>query len=410
MGCASRSPRHFRPMGRGRGQSPYQRQGAAGHPSRSLPLSVISVREDRSSLLRQRHRSGAPAQSRRHQVSLAEFHCSGDPALVEVARHSSGSAIHPGLQQRPRGRSVSPSPTSAFRVVPQHDSLSVFESSVACTNRFVCHLSKLPLFDIFLSLPRPSVSRHRRLSPVLGRSSGVCFSSICHHSQSSCQTPGISGDGAHASGSALVPTALVSRPPPAVAGPSCGPSRPPAPASVSALLPGSSQATASCLERLRRFTRAAGFSSDVAAQASLVRRPSSRANYQLKWTVYRSWCHSHGHSVSCPSLSKVADFLCWLLSVRGLSVSSIKGYRSMLSAVFRFQLSSLSSDPVLRDLLRSFRLSLAELILHPPAWIFVCRFAVPQLVGVRAPCSGSASRSVAEDAFSAGPRYGQMSW
>ena len=242
---------------------------------------------------------------------------------------------------------------------------------MASPNIFVCHLSKSPLFDIFLSLPRPSVNGHRCLSPGLGWSSGVCLSSICHHSQSSCQTPGISGDGAHASGSALGSATLVSGPPPAVAGPSGGPprpSRPPAPASVSAPLPGSPQATASCLETLRRFTRAAGFSAKVAAQASLVRRPSSRANYQLKWTVYRSWCHSHGDSVSRPSLAKVADFLCWLQSARGLSVSSIKGYRSMLSAVFRFHLPSLSSDPVLRDLLRSFRLSSAERLLRPPAW------------------------------------------
>ena len=40
----------------------------------------------------------------------------------------------------------------------------------------------------------------------------------------------------------------------------------------------------------------------------------------------------------------------------------------MLSAVFRFHLPSLSSDPVLRDLLRSFKLSSAERALRPPAW------------------------------------------
>ena len=120
--------------------------------------------------------------------------------------------------------------------------------------------------------------------------------------------------------------------------------------------------------RLRRFTRAAGFSSTVASQASLMRRPSSRKVYQLKWQVYRAWCHSHGHSVSRPSLAKVADFLCWLRSSKALSVSSIKCYRSMLSVVFRFHLSSLSSHPVIRDLLRSFCLTSAERQLRPPSW------------------------------------------
>ena len=146
------------------------------------------------------------------------------------------------------------------------------------------------------------------------------------------------------------------------------PSGPPAIASLSSSLPGSPSAQASCLASLQRFTRAAGFSSTVAEQASLARRPSSRAVYQVRWSVYRSWCHDNGHSVSRPTLAKVADFLYWLRFTRGLSVSSLRGYRSVLSAAFRFHLPSLSSDPVIRDLLRSFRLSSAERVLRPPAW------------------------------------------
>ena len=84
--------------------------------------------------------------------------------------------------------------------------------------------------------------------------------------------------------------------------------------------------------------------------------------------MYRSWCHEQGHLISRSSLAKVADFLCWLRSARGFSVSSIRGYRSVLSAVFGFHPPSLSSDPVLRDLLRSFQLSSAERVLRPPAW------------------------------------------
>ena len=54
--------------------------------------------------------------------------------------------------------------------------------------------------------------------------------------------------------------------------------------------------------------------------------------------------------------------------MRGLSVSSIKGYRSMLSAVFRFHLPDLFAHPVLRDLLRSFRVSAPSCLMRPPAW------------------------------------------
>ena len=158
--------------------------------------------------------------------------------------------------------------------------------------------------------------------------------------------------------------------------------------------------------RLRSFTRSAGFSSTAVKHASLARRPSSRANYQLKWTVYRSWCCSRGHSVSCPSLAKVADFLCWLRSDRDLSVSSICGCHSMLSAVFRFYLLSLSSDPVLRDLLRSFRLSSAERLVRPPAWdpSLVLRYLRSSEFE---PFSGSIPCSDPEDAFPPGPCDGQ---
>ena len=242
---------------------------------------------------------------------------------------------------------------------------------LAGSNRLICNLRQSSLLDLLLPFPGSEVSRHGRLSPVLGRPSGLCVSSGGCHSACYRETPGLHGDGAHSCGSPLGSTPLVFGPGPAVAGSSRGPpvpSRPPALASVSSSLPGSPSAQASCLATLQRFTRAAGFSSAVAEQASLARRPSSRAVYQARWSIYRDWCHSRGHSVSRPTLAKVADFLCWLRHTRGLSVSSLRGYRSTLSAVFRFHLPSLSSDPVIRDLLRSFRLSSAERVMRPPAW------------------------------------------
>ena len=152
VGCSSGSPRCFRPLGLGAGFSVHQRQRAAGHPAQSPPLSVVSARADGRSLLRQHHCGGVSPQGGGHQISLAEHHCSGDPALVGVSSHPSGSSIHPGLQQLPGGRSVSPSPAAAFRVVPQHDRVSVFVSSVAGADRFVCDLRKSPLLDLFFSL------------------------------------------------------------------------------------------------------------------------------------------------------------------------------------------------------------------------------------------------------------------
>ena len=288
-----------------------------------------------------------------------------------VPLHLPGSTVPSGLRQRPSRRPVSPSPAPTYRVVSKHDRLSIFEKPLAGSHSFICHLSQSSLFDLLLPFPGSEVSRHGRVSPVLRRPSGLRVPSSGCHSACSREALSLQGDGTHSRDSSLGPAPLILGPGPAFAGSSSVPAVPSGPlalASVSSYLPGSPSAQASCLATLQRFTRAAGFSSAVAEQSSLVRHPSSRAVYQVRWSIYREWCHSNGHSVSRPTWAKVADFLYWLRYTRGLSVSSLRGYRSVLSAVFRFHLPSLSSDPVIRVLLRSFRLSSAERVLRPHAW------------------------------------------
>ena len=368
MGCPSRSSERFRPVGRPPGGVIHKRQGTASCPTGSSPVPVISTGSHDGCLLRQRHSGGLSSQGGWHKISSPQHLSSGDLALDRVPLHPPGSAVPPGLQQCPRGRPVSPSPAPAFRVVTKPDRISIFEKTLAGPNIFICHLRQSSLFDLLLTIPGSHVSRHGRVSPVLGWSSGLHVPSGGHHSACSREAPGLHGDGAHPSGSTLGPAPLVLRPAPAFAGSSsdpAGPSRPLALASVSSSFPGSPSAQASCLATLQRFTRAAGFSSAVAEQSSLACRPSSRAVCQVRWSIYRAWCHNNGHSVPRPTLAKVAAFLYWLRYTRGLSVSSLRGYRSVLSAVFRFHLPSLSSDTVIQDLLRSFRLSSAERVLRP---------------------------------------------
>ena len=118
--------------------------------------------------------------------------------------------------------------------------------------------------------------------------------------------------------------------------------------------------------RLQRFARSQGFSSCVARQIAFARRPSSRAGYQAKWSVFRHWCRLEGHSVSGPTLPKVADFLFWLRRSRKLSVSAILGYRSMLVVVFK--LPNISTSPVSHDLVCSFKVEVPVRPVRPPPW------------------------------------------
>ena len=83
----------------------------------------------------------------------------------------------------------------------------------------------------------------------------------------------------------------------------------------------------------------------------------------IPWVV-----HFEGHSISNPTIPKVADFLLWLWKLKGLSLSAIKGYRSMLSSVFKFKLPELFTHHVLRSLLRSLSLEAPRKPLAPPPW------------------------------------------
>ena len=193
---------------------------------------------------------------------------------------------------------------------PQDGDFQRALETVASVGRFVRHLSKSPLFIVFLALPRSLGDGNGCSSPLLGQPSSVCFSSMGPHSSGPSEAPGLLRGPDDTGGSVLVSASLVPGPSGSGSGSSGVPSTQ-SRSSQTASFPLSSswapQAVTSCLETIQRFTRAQGFSATVAAQVGLARRPSSRNNYQLKWSIYRSWCRMEGHSISCPSLPKIAD-------------------------------------------------------------------------------------------------------
>ena len=200
---------------------------------------------------------------------------------------------------------------------------------------------------------------------------GVCLSSLCADSCDSEKAPLVLWGPADNHSSLLAPEAVVSGAFGAGSGRSGGSASGQGsvePASCSSTASGSVKASSSCLKTIQRFIRSRGFSRHVAKQAAMARRPSSRAGYQAHWTIYQQWCTSEGHSISRPSLSKIADFLFWLQRSKKLSVSTVMGYRSMLSAVFRSVLPEISTSPVFHDLLRSFRVEAPVGSITLPSW------------------------------------------
>ena len=309
VGCPSRSSDRFRPVGHPPGGVIHKRQGTACCPTGSSPVPVIST-------------SRTVAVFCDSTTTVAYLRMEGgtrSPLLntlaQEILRWTESLSIRLAPQFLPGSNNILADALSRPHQLPHSEwslNLTVFQS-----------LRRLwPVqIDLFATSDNHRCSiYHSGIQCQQARTSfsspGTVFrltrSSGGHHSACSREAQGLHGDGAHTSSSTLGPAPSVLRPAPAFAGSSsdpAGPSRPLALASVSSSLPGSPSAQASCLATLQRFTRAAGFSFAVAEQSSLARRPSSRAVSQVRWSIYRAWCHTNGHSVSRPTLAKVADFL-----------------------------------------------------------------------------------------------------
>ena len=127
-------------------------------------------------------------------------------------------------------------------------------------------------------------------------------------------------------------------------------------------------ASSDCVATLKRFAGQAGFSDTVAGQLAVCRRKSTRLNYQARWGKFRKWCRDYHHRSSEPTIPKIAEFLTFLFKTEKAAVSTIKGYRAMLSSVFKFCLPEISSSPILKDLVRSFEISAPRPLHHTPPW------------------------------------------
>ena len=210
-----------------------------------------------------------------------------------------------------------------------------------------------------------------RSSPALGQSPSLCLSSNCHHKESSCQTEVLEELRVDSHRSVLASEGMVPGPSGTVV--RCShrtvkSKRSSKTAPLPSLPSKSAYASADCMVTIKRFARQAGFSSTVAGQLVFCRRQSTRLNYQARWGTYRKWCRDFGHRSSSPSISKIAEFLTYLFKRKGAALSTIKGYRAMLSAVFKFPLPDISTSPILKDLIRSFEISAPRSLFPPPPW------------------------------------------
>ena len=371
LGGAPRRSGRFRPLVSCRIAQLHQPSGAKGNILCSSTFSSSSPQHRRGGVCGQYHGSGLPTASGWNKVGDAQPDSAGASAVGGGPLYHASATVHHGAQQCVGGRAFSPESNPGLRMDPKNLGLQSAPHEVASYDRPICNISKLPLYTIFFSLPRSQFHRDGGLSPTVGWMADVCLSALCSNFGGFEEAPLILWGPSDDRSSLLATEAVVSRAPGVsgrwFGGSASGP-RSVEPATYPSSTSGSVKASSSCLETIQRFLKSCGFYRHVAKQTALARRPSSRAGYQAKWSVYRKWCTSEGHSISRPSLPKIVDFLFWLRRSKHLSVSAVRGYRSMLSAVFRSVLPEISTSLVLQDLLSSFSVEAPVRSATPPSW------------------------------------------
>ena len=113
----------------------------------------------------------------------------------------------------------------------------------------------------------------------------------------------------------------------------------------------------SCLGVIKKSIRDKKISQNVADFVSRSRRTSTQKVYDAKWTIFYNWCHTKKVNLISAPITVIADFLICLFLEKNCQISTIKGYRAMISNTLKFKTGNrIGSNPVLSELIRSFEL------------------------------------------------------
>ena len=241
---------------------------------------------------------------------------------------------------------------------------------MASSNRSLCNLPDSKASSVLLSSLRSAGGGDGCHSTTLGRSPSLRFSSD-RHKESASQTEVLEELRVDSHSSVLASEGLVPRSSGTIIRRSRHTVKSKRSSKTAPLPPvpsKSAYASADCMATIKRFAIQAGFSPAVAGELIFSRRLSMRLNYQARWGTYRKWCKDFRHRSSSPSIAKIADFLTYMFKSKGAAVSTIKGYRAILAAVFKFPLPEISTSPILKDFIRSFEISAPRPIFPPPPW------------------------------------------
>ena len=376
--------RRFRP-GLGAHLLDHFASGSWSQEEKQLPINIRELRAIRLGLQEfqhlvegltvgvcgQHHSTSVCEETGRNDVRCSEFRGSISSPVDRVPECRSPTTVCYGISQCSCGFVKPLEPSDRFRVDIGSGSGGRTSSEVAGERGPVRNFSKLPDPSLLFADQRSDGGRNSRLSSIMGRSIGVCVSSVCSDQGSHQETAVVSECLSNADCSLVASEGAVPGPSRVGNRTTLSASLSPGPitsTSLSSAPSSTSCASASRVATVERFTREVGVSRQVAQQLVQCHRASLQRLYQH---CYRQWCASRGHTVSVLSIAKIADFLLFLRKEKGLAVLSIKGFWSMLTSVFKFRLPEIQDSFIIKDLIRSFEQERPPRSPNPPSWDLV---------------------------------------
>ncbi len=345
------------------------RAGSSGERSSRVP--TVSVSGNGVCDVRQHHGGVSHQPPRRHALkdSLRQDGESG--FVVREESNRLDVEVHSGTPKR-HGRSTqSSTPDSEERVVlaPRRSPSSV--AGLGQTDdRSVRNSPESQASDILLSRSRRSSRGGRCNVTEMVTFSRVRIPAISSDSSDFEQSShGRSGDDSDSP--VLAESRMVSGPPSIADGASAGatsvgPAATPTP--HEGLSPTTGVPGITRLEAVAQSLQAKGFSKPTADLIAGGHRTSTSALYQSKWQTFLDWCGGRQIDPLSASVCIVADFLTFLFQTKQFTVSTIKGYRSALSQVFRPRGVDLTNDENLTALIKAMEIQRPIVRSQVPKW------------------------------------------
>ncbi|XP_038074932.1 uncharacterized protein LOC119742822 [Patiria miniata] len=313
---------------------PYQRSRAAGCQKSTDPLPAHNKRSCSASKVRQLHRCLLHKPSRRHTVPSALSSHLGSPNVVHHERHNVDGTSH-CWQAEPHGRCSLQGENNPDRMdATSNGSPEHFSKARSPAHRSVC---------ISPQQPSAGILRTKSRSPCVGN--GRPFHKLDKHVRIRISTNLSPSEGPEEDrvGSLqnnphrpiLASSALVSEDSQSSDShtnntPSEGRS------SCSTPLQNSTararDTSPDVLAIVEQSLRTAGLSANAATIAAQSRRASTRQSYNSRLRHYYKWCRDKSIDPSTASVGQISDFLMERFT-QGLSVSTVRGYRSAIAAV-----------------------------------------------------------------------------